>query len=348
MSSLLLRRFGETDTSLKSFEVIDYVTHGTDLISDEAFVVKTKKQMDGSIGDLAYFKYKNIDYFYYVDKIINEFEFTVKNILEIFNQDVYLPKNETNITLYQFIDKFFVNNTVDLLMNINYLDISLIDDNILNNKISLDINSNKDEIYNAKNVMIDTILGSRMTFEILNDLNNGKIKIKIQPQNVFQEINLDNPCFWNVEIPRIEKDKNCVDIIEIESSNQIEISRTISRFYLLNDNTVSSNAGALNRVLPPRQGVKILSYETGEIVDAESIARDALINTNDFNWSFTLNDSNKMYSSESFKIGDLIDVYKSGVLFRSVLTGIIRCENETEFRFGTNRLDIISIINNNK
>lgn len=345
MSNLLLRSFSENETSLKMYEVTNFIENGVDIVSDEAFTFENYKNNDVKVGDLLFLKYGNVDTFYYIDKVIDNSEFTFKSILEIFNQEVYLPKNEVNISLYNFINRYFVNNTIDLLMNVNYLDISQVDNDILNSKIAINIQGNQDDIYNAKDVIVDTILGKRLTFEISNDLNNGKIKLKISPQNSFNRIDLDNYCFVNLELPELKINANCIDIIKIEEFDQLEVSRSVDRYYLLNDNTLSTNSGDVNRVLPCRQTVARKTFETGETLNTELIARDKLIDTNNYNWTFELFNKNLMYEVEVLKVGEIVDLYKNGTLFRSVLTGIIKKENTTEFRFGTNRIDLIFNLN---
>lgn len=359
MKEFLVKFFDEESTSLKELEILSFTENGIDLISDESFTITTRNQVDLNIGDLLVVSYNLIDSYYFIDKIIDNSEITFKSLLEVFNHNVYLE--DFNIGLRDFLNLNFVNPLLDVQRTINWLNIDDISNDIIAYvQKETSVSDTDVVIVNAKEIFINTLLKYHNTLTFINDLNNGKIKIKTEPNQTIKEINLNVIGLLNIELPKLSNQINTLDILKIESeefeftddesntqTGKREISREILTYVLTDDNQISTDINISNRLLPPQTDVTISSFLTTEIPDFDDIAEDKLIDDSKYYASFEILNSSQTYHANDYNLGDIIDLFYNGQRFRSILTAKIFKENTVEYKFGRNRIDLIFKIKEN-
>jgi|WetSurMetagenome_2_1015567.scaffolds.fasta_scaffold107138_2 hypothetical protein len=339
----------------KQWQVND-VEFGVDLITDESYQV-TANSVDGiNVGDILQIIKNKISYFHTIDKIVNN-DLMYKSILEIFNTDVYEPN--TNITLYNFIENHFINEE-DVERNFNWLDTSAI---FKDYKIAIDLASASNS-RNAKEVIKDTIFARKAIYrmELVEYTTNVKLKLIIEPQSMIYFIKLSKYTLQNLITPKITKSANYCDVwltktrqkeITAKDGSTSSITEVVSvtetRYYLLKDNTITTNKYALERVKPAKGTIIEQTYAEDEEEPpvAKDLASDELLDTTSYYWSFDMLNNREIYLFD-INLGDLVDIGTDEGTFRSVVTGITYLDKFTTYKFGFNRIDLIFELNNLK
>jgi hypothetical protein len=336
----------------KQWQVND-VKFGVDMVTDESYQI-TVKNAEGIVrGDILQITKNKIDYFHVIDKIINN-DLMYKSLLEIFNTDVYEPN--TNITLYNFIENHFINES-DVERNFNWLDTSAI---FKDYKIAIDL-ENTSNSRNAKKVITDTIFARKAIYrmELVEYTTNIKLKLMIEPQSMIYYIKLSEYTLQNLIKPQITKSANYCDVwltktrqkeITATDGTKTSVTEIVSlietRYYLLKDNTITTNKYALNRVKPAKGTIIELTYAEDDEQPpvAIELASNELLDTTSYYWSFDMLNDRNIYLFD-INLGDLVDIGTDEGDFRSVVTGITYQEEFTTYKFGFNRIDLIFELN---
>lgn len=368
-TALQLKLITESDTKLIELEFIEFQEFGYDLISDESYTLSTRNTQDIKIGDMVILSYHFEDYLFYIDKVIKNEEVTIKSPLEAFNQNIYITDFKQD--LRTFLTNYFINIPMDQLRAVNWLDVSLVDTQfpiVLKDDSSTTSTEDVQHVYNAKDVIIDTIFSRRYNLDFINDMNNNKFKLKMQPQKEVFEINVDIPAFLDVQLPQIDKKINTLDIYSTETTDittkdsdgndQTEekvVGTTIHSYCLLKDNTVSINLSSSNRILPPWQDITEVTWKNnekdddGNIIDGtpdyQQLAEDKLIDDSQYFATLELPYYSELYDASTYSLGDTVDLFHNGIQYRSLLTGITINQASTTLKFGRDRIDLIFDLN---
>ena len=335
--------------TIKHQWLLEDVKFGIDIISDESYKLVVPYTTGIIKGDILQITLNKVDYFHVIDKIIRN-ELMYKNILELFNNDV--RETNANITLYNFIADHFITDD-DIERNFPWLDISEV---FSTYKVKLDA-SGESNVYNAKTVITDTILGNRATYkmELIEYTTNVAIKLIVQPQTDIFYIRLSDYTLQNLVTPQINKAPNTCDVwltktrektVTATDGSAVTTTEFVSliqtRYYLLRDNTITTNKNNNKRITPPITSVIEQTYGQEDEVqpDPLALATAELLDTTNYYWSFDMLNERYIYTFD-IAIGDLVDIGTDEGDFRSVCTGIEYNEGFTTYKFGFNRLDFI-------
>jgi hypothetical protein len=298
-----------------------------------------------------------------IDKVIDTTEIYCKHILNIYNQKNKVDTYNNNLS--SIINDFFKNNN-DPYLNFPYITYTGL--NITPNFSSNKLEISNNDIINYRDLIYKSIIKARKTLTIdVGSKTSSSFNLLCENQTPLQ-VNLSSNFagFFakNPEIPEYETSTNVTKFVvrttlEKIDKTEVIVSEVSTSFYLLNNNTVSTNANSTLRIQPPQHDcvevfVKQKEVEDDGVITIESdtppdlrlLAEEKMLNTSQFSVSVEVFNLNNSINVDNLKLFQLYDFYIGETFkFRTLLTGYKRMESTTELRFGLEREDVIFLLN---
>ena len=298
-----------------------------------------------------------------IDKVESAKEIYCKHILNIYDQ-----KNKVDTysnSLISLINAFFRTNQ-DPYLNFGY--ISYIGFDILPNFSTDKQEISNNDIINYRDLIYKSIVKNRKTFrtsQTLEDATSFNLVCENQTPISLNISNKSKSFFAKVpEFPEIETSTNVTKFVvrttlEKLDKTEVIVSEISTSYYLLSDNTVSTNFASSKRIQPPQHDcvevfVKQKEVDQGGTTviegdpqpDLQLLAEEKMLNTSQYNVTIEVFNANNSINVDNLKLLQIYDFYFNETnKFRTILTGYKRMKSTTELRFGFEREDIIYIIN---
>lgn len=261
-------------------------------------------------------------------------------VMYVYNERLYniIRENfiESELTDYSMYYPYLYN--MDVKKILNNINLNLITD--VNEKGSL-ININKDYDILLKNIMEDIVeafVKAEVTILPKYDNTTGILSFDISNYNLHEtepiKIINNTVDIINLNIEYSEKDIKENVVVYINNGDFINNTIDVYTFYLLKDNTISTDENNINRILPPKTSLKVVDELTESEMKAlalseiggsdkrELITFNLRIANQSYSNNFLKNNTNfKIVDFDYFRIGRNAKIIVNNIEIDTILKG---------------------------
>lgn len=322
--------FDKKTFNLKDIVELSYFDINIDEETNANTIIDILKKTSSVAKDIVAIKRNNENIFWgIVDNIQNTdgqilYEFTLKYLTNLFNQNIILKNEELIKTtgiedfIAKCIDDNFINNT-DTFVNLDFLEIVV----KTHTKKQISVSNVNNGIFNLHTFMTNCTQDYDIVYSF--EISNKKLQITIEVKNLNKEL---------IDV-NLQPISNYSEVFETDFVSKVIVLTETDTYtlYLLNDRTTTTDMNNPNRV----EGKTEVTYTTN-FEDAEQTALN-IMKGNSYNHNITFE-----YNDRLIPVGTPIAIKtKESLIYDTYISAIrITQDKFIEYTCGNIRVDFIN------